>query len=80
VSAIVVNRPRVVRGSTVVLENLSCEVARGSVTGLLRPSGSGKTMLIHAIVGVQRIAGGGVEVLGDQRARPRPATLRRRTA
>jgi len=65
VSAIVVDRLRVVRGGTVVLESLSCEVARGSVTGLLGPSGSGKTTLIRAIVGVQRIAGGRVEVLGE---------------
>ena len=64
-SAIVVDRLRVVRGGTVVLESLSCEVARGSVTGLLGPSGSGKTTLIRAIVGVQRIAGGRVEVLGE---------------
>ena len=64
-SAIVVDRLRVVRGGTVVLESLSCKVAGGSVTGLLGPSGSGKTTLIRAIVGVQRIAGGGVEVLGE---------------
>jgi ABC-2 type transport system ATP-binding protein len=47
-----------------VLPGLSCEVAAGSVTGLLGPSGSGKSTLIRAIVGVQRVAGGRVEVLG----------------
>jgi ABC-2 type transport system ATP-binding protein len=34
------------------------------VTGLLGPSGSGKTTLMRAIVGVQKVAGGQVEVLG----------------
>jgi ABC-2 type transport system ATP-binding protein len=54
-----------VRGGTVVLPELSCDVARGSVTGLLGPSGSGKTTLIRAVVGVQRVAGGTVTVLGE---------------
>jgi ABC-2 type transport system ATP-binding protein len=62
--AIRVDRLRVIRGDNVVLPELSCDVAAGSVTGLLGPSGSGKSTLIRAIVGVQRIAGGSVEVLG----------------
>jgi ABC-2 type transport system ATP-binding protein len=64
VSAISVHGLRVVRGSTVVLDQLGFEVAGGSVTGLLGPSGSGKTTLMRAIVGVQKVAGGRVEVLG----------------
>ena len=48
----------------VVLDQLGFEVAEGSVTGLLGPSGSGKTTLMRAIVGVQKVAGGHVEVLG----------------
>jgi ABC-2 type transport system ATP-binding protein len=55
---------RVVRGDTAVLPALSCEVAAGSVTGLLGPSGSGKSTLLRAIVGVQKIVSGSVEVLG----------------
>jgi ABC-2 type transport system ATP-binding protein len=62
--AVRVDRLRIVRGGTVVLPELSCDIAPGSVTGLLGPSGSGKSTLIRAIVGVQRIAGGSVEVLG----------------
>ena len=62
--AVRIDRLRVVRGGNVVLPELSCDVASGSVTGLLGPSGSGKSTLIRAIVGVQRIAGGFVEVLG----------------
>jgi len=56
---------RVVRGDAVVLPDLSCEVEAGSVTGLLGPSGSGKTTLLRAIVGVQKVASGSVDVLGE---------------
>jgi ABC-2 type transport system ATP-binding protein len=63
--AIRIDDLRVVRGGTVVLPGLSCEVASGSVTGLLGPSGSGKSTLIRAIVGVQRTAGGVVDVFGE---------------
>ncbi|HEY8704855.1 MAG TPA: ABC transporter ATP-binding protein [Gaiellaceae bacterium] len=63
--AVRIERLRVVRGGNVVLPELSCDVASGSVTGLLGPSGSGKSTLIRAIVGVQRIAGGSIEVLGS---------------
>jgi ABC-2 type transport system ATP-binding protein len=64
-NAVEVERLRVVRGGKVVLHDLSCGVASGSVTGLLGPSGSGKSTLIRAIVGVQRVTGGGVRVLGS---------------
>ena len=63
-SAIRIDGLRVVRGGAVVIPDLDCEVAAGSVTGLLGPSGSGKSTLIRAIVGVQQVAGGTVEVLG----------------
>ena len=63
--AIAVNGLRVVRGGKVVLPELTCEVAAGQVTGLLGPSGSGKSTLIRSIVGVQRVVGGSVEVLGE---------------
>jgi ABC-2 type transport system ATP-binding protein len=62
--AIVVEDLRVVRGGHEVLHGISLRVRRGSVTGLLGPSGCGKTTLMRAIVGVQIVAGGTVEVLG----------------
>jgi ABC-2 type transport system ATP-binding protein len=65
VPAVRVEDLRVVRGDKVVLPGLSCSVEHGRVTGLLGPSGSGKTTLLRAIVGVQVVAGGGVEVLGE---------------
>jgi ABC-2 type transport system ATP-binding protein len=62
--AVAVDALRVVRGARTVLDGLSFEVARGAVTGLLGPSGCGKTTLMRAIVGVQKVAGGTVQVLG----------------
>ena len=53
-----------VRGGSVALDDLTCTVEPGSVTGLLGPSGSGKTTFIRAIVGVQRLERGRIEVLG----------------
>ncbi|NHC14864.1 ABC transporter ATP-binding protein [Motilibacter deserti] len=52
------------RGGRTVLPGVSCRVARGSVTGLLGPSGCGKSTLLRAVVGVQVVASGQVEVLG----------------
>ncbi|MBD0293105.1 MAG: ABC transporter ATP-binding protein [Jiangellaceae bacterium] len=55
---------RVVRGNRVVLDDFDLTVRRGTVTGLLGPNGSGKTTLMRAVVGVQKVAGGRIEVLG----------------
>jgi ABC-2 type transport system ATP-binding protein len=63
-NAIEVEGLRVVRGDAEVLHGISLSVQRGLVTGLLGPSGCGKTTLMRAIVGVQIVAGGSVEVLG----------------
>jgi ABC-2 type transport system ATP-binding protein len=64
-AAVVVEGLRVVRGGVPVLDGLSLEVQAGSVTGLVGPSGGGKSTLMRAIVGVQRVAGGRIEVLGE---------------
>ena len=68
--AIRVEELHVVRGGVNVLPQLSCEVESGSVTGLLGPSGSGKSTLIRAIVGVQIVAGGRIDVLGRPAGSP----------
>jgi ABC-2 type transport system ATP-binding protein len=56
---------RVVRGGRTVLPGLALDVSRGQLVGLLGPSGCGKTTLMRCIVGVQKVAGGTVEVFGE---------------
>jgi ABC-2 type transport system ATP-binding protein len=63
-SAIRIHGLQVRRGDKLVLPNVSLELPARRVIGLLGPSGSGKTTLIRAIVGVQIIEAGSVEVLG----------------
>jgi ABC-2 type transport system ATP-binding protein len=63
-AAIEVQGLRVSRGGKLVLPGVSLEVDRGAVTGLLGPSGTGKTTLIRAMVGVQIVEAGTVTILG----------------
>ncbi|WP_116946908.1 ABC transporter ATP-binding protein [Jiangella endophytica] len=76
-SAVRIRGLRVVRGPLTVLDDFDLDIGRGSLTGLLGPSGSGKSTLMRAIVGVQKVAGGTVEVLGhaagDKQLRDRVA-------
>ena len=60
----------VVRGGKEVLLGISTAVRAGKVTGLLGPSGSGKTTLMRAIVGVQRVRSGRIDVLGQPAGSP----------
>jgi ABC-2 type transport system ATP-binding protein len=76
-AAIEIEHLHVVRGGSVVLDDVSLAVEAGTVTGMLGPSGSGKTTLMRAIVGVQIVAGGTVNVLGLPAGSP---GLRRRVA
>jgi len=62
------------RGGKAVLPHVDAEVEGGRVTGLLGPSGSGKTTLMRAIVGVQIVDGGTVEVLGEPAGAPQLRT------
>ncbi|NQX29446.1 ABC transporter ATP-binding protein [Microbacteriaceae bacterium VKM Ac-2854] len=55
---------RVRRGRTEVLHGIDLTVERGALVGLLGPSGCGKTTLMRSIVGVQKVSGGSVTVLG----------------
>ena len=48
-----------------VLPGLTCRVRAGAVTGLLGPSGGGKTTMMRSIVGTQMITSGRVTVLGQ---------------
>jgi ABC-2 type transport system ATP-binding protein len=75
--AVAIERLRVSRGGRDVLPDVTLIVRSGTVTGLLGPSGSGKTTLMRAIVGVQIVAGGRVDVLGAPAGSP---ALRTRVA
>jgi ABC-2 type transport system ATP-binding protein len=68
--ALALDRLRVVRGGRLVLDDVSLSVHRGTVTGLLGPSGCGKSTLMRSVVGVQVVAGGTVEVLGQPAGSP----------
>ncbi len=65
------------RGGQAVLHGLAAKLEAGRVSGLLGPSGCGKTTLIRSIVGVQKVAAGAVQVLGQPAG---TASLRRRVA
>lgn len=63
-SAIQVRGLRVRRGGRLVLPGIDLDVPAARITGLVGPSGGGKTTLIRAIVGVQIVERGTVTVLG----------------
>lgn len=64
-SAVEIHDLRIRRGKNVVFDGINLDIPRGQITGLLGPSGCGKTTLMRSIVGVQTLAGGTVEVLGE---------------
>jgi ABC-2 type transport system ATP-binding protein len=53
-------------GKRVVLDDVSFEMERGEILGLLGPSGSGKTTLVKTIAAVGSYSGGEVRVLGKK--------------
>jgi ABC-2 type transport system ATP-binding protein len=63
-AAIAIDDLVVRRGGRDVVRIPALAVPAGRVTGLMGPSGCGKTTLMRAIVGVQRLARGRIDVLG----------------
>jgi ABC-2 type transport system ATP-binding protein len=63
------------RGGRLVLPGVDASIPQDAVTGLLGPSGSGKSTLMRAIVGVQVVESGTVEIFGLPAG---SASLRRR--
>ena len=52
-------------GSHVVHDGLDLDVRRGEIIGIVGGSGTGKSVLLRAIVGLLRPAAGEIEVLGE---------------
>ncbi|WP_338537621.1 ABC transporter ATP-binding protein [Janibacter terrae] len=63
-SAIEITDLRVTRGGRLVIPGLDLHVPEGQVVGLLGPSGGGKSTVMRAVVGVQQVDSGRIEVLG----------------
>lgn len=76
-NAVEIRGLHVQRGRTRVFDGLDLDLPAGAVTGLLGPSGGGKTTLMRSIVGVQKVDAGTVTVLGEPAG---SRTLRRRVA
>src|SRR5947199_10847297 len=73
--AITIERASIRFGTFTAVNDVSFDVGRGEVFGLLGPNGSGKTTLIRALCGLIRFADGRATVLGHgarPRRRPRP--------
>src|SRR3990172_8190279 len=56
-------------GPQIVHDDLDLAIARGEVMGIVGGSGSGKSVLMRAIIGLIRPAAGRIEVLGQDTAR-----------
>src|SRR5439155_23322445 len=52
-------------GDFVALEDVSVEVATGSLTALLGPSGSGKSTLLRVIAGLEKPDSGAVRIAAE---------------
>lgn len=69
---IVVEGLRTQFGEHVVHENLSLTVNRGEILGVVGGSGTGKSVLMRAIIGLQNAAAGEIEVFGKSITRAEP--------
>lgn len=57
-------------GSTVALNGVDLDVARGTITGLLGPNGAGKSTLLSLLTGLRRPDSGHVELFGGDPTDP----------
>jgi zinc/manganese transport system ATP-binding protein len=54
------------RGDRELWSGLNLDVAPGELIAVLGPSGTGKTTLLRAILGLEQLSGGSITVLGDE--------------
>ena len=62
---IVVEGLKTAFGEHTIHEGLDLSVRRGEILGVVGGSGTGKSVLMRAIIGLQTLAGGTIEVLGE---------------
>ncbi|SPA28154.1 putative ABC transporter, ATP binding component [Cupriavidus taiwanensis] len=62
-------------GKAVVHDHVDLDVYRGEVLSIVGGSGSGKTVLLRHIVGLERPTAGTIKVFGEDPSRLRPAQL-----
>jgi phospholipid/cholesterol/gamma-HCH transport system ATP-binding protein len=63
-SAISISNLTVGFGKTIVLDQLSLDVRRGEILGLVGASGGGKSVLLRTIIGLIPKRGGHIEIMG----------------
>jgi branched-chain amino acid transport system ATP-binding protein len=59
-------------GGRVALDGANCEIAVGSITGMIGPNGSGKSTLFNCIAGTELLDSGRVEFKGERTNGRRP--------
>ncbi len=77
-SGLAVHGLRIARGERVVLDGVSFDAPKGTVSALVGPSGSGKSTLLRCLNRLLVPAAGSVLLDGDDTARLEPCELRRR--
>jgi phospholipid/cholesterol/gamma-HCH transport system ATP-binding protein len=63
-------------GDQLLHKGLDLDVRRGEVLGLVGGSGSGKSVLLRAIIGLQPVRAGHIEIFGQDALDPDPALRR----
>ncbi|HEY0456242.1 MAG TPA: metal ABC transporter ATP-binding protein [Verrucomicrobiae bacterium] len=61
-----VRNVHVTLGGVSVLRGVNLDVPRGALVALIGPNGSGKTTLLRAILGLQKIAAGDIQLFGKR--------------
>jgi phospholipid/cholesterol/gamma-HCH transport system ATP-binding protein len=56
-------------GAQVIHENLDLDVRRGEILGIVGGSGTGKSVLLRTIVGLNRPVAGSIEIFGEDTAK-----------
>lgn len=64
-TAIDIKKLDVVKNRQKILHDVTAQIAQGKITGILGPSGAGKTTLMRVLVGLQKPTHGSVMVLGQ---------------